>query len=90
MVNRKQIAKKFILLSVLILFSAGLYIYARVFAKALDSGLALTYPVAMRILGRSAASLLGMAVSAYVNCGCKPRIPDDHRKPRIDAEHAGV
>ena len=64
MVNRKQIAKKFILLSVLILFSAGLYIYARVFAKALDSGLALTYPVAMRILGRSAASLLGMAVSA--------------------------
>ena len=63
MVNRKQIAKKFILLSVLILFSAGLYIYARVFAKALDSGLALTYPVAMRILGRSAASLLGMVIS---------------------------
>ena len=64
MVNKKQVRRKFILLAVLILFSSGLYIYARVFAKAWDSGLALTYPVALRILGRSGASLLGMAVSA--------------------------
>lgn len=64
MVNRKQITGKFILLGILILLSMGIYVYARVFAKALDSGITLTYPVAMRILGRSAASLLGMGISA--------------------------
>ncbi len=64
MVNKKQVTKKFVFLAVLILLSAGLYIYARVFAKAFDAGIALTYPVAVRILGRSASSLLGMAVSA--------------------------
>lgn len=64
MENRKAISYRFFLLSILILLSAGLYLYARIFAKAIDSNISLTLPVAMRILGRSGASLLGMMVSA--------------------------
>lgn len=64
MENKKTITKKFILLSVLIILSSCLYLYARVFHKAIDSGLTLTLPVALRILGRSGTSLLGMVVSA--------------------------
>lgn len=64
MENKKTVTSKFVLLSVLILLSAGLYIYARVFAKAIDSNIALTWPVALRILGRSGTSLLGMIISA--------------------------
>lgn len=64
MENRKTVIRKFALLSVLILISVGLYLYSRVFAKAIDSHIALTYPVAIRILGRSVTSLLGMVVSA--------------------------
>lgn len=64
MVNKKQIRKKFIFLVLLILLSIALYLYARLFAKALDSGIPLTFPVAIRILKRSAASLLGMGISA--------------------------
>lgn len=64
MVNKKQIRKKFIFLVLLIFLSMTLYLYARLFAKALDSGIPLTFPVAIRILKRSAASLLGMGISA--------------------------
>ncbi|MDO4298250.1 MAG: iron chelate uptake ABC transporter family permease subunit [Lachnospiraceae bacterium] len=64
MENRKTIIGKFSLLLILILLSILLYLYARVFHKALDSGIALTMPVAMRILARSGTSLLGMVVSA--------------------------
>lgn len=64
MENKKQITKKFVLLAGLILLAVILYFYSRVFAKAIDSNLALSFPVAIRIFGRSSASLLGMAVSA--------------------------
>lgn len=59
MENKKQITKKFVLLAGLILLAVILYFYSRVFAKAIDSNLALSFPVAMRIFGRSSASLLG-------------------------------
>lgn len=55
---------KFTVLSILIILAVVLYLYARVFNKAIDSGLALTLPVALRILKRSGAHLLGMIVSA--------------------------
>lgn len=64
MENKKTVTKKFIFLTVLILLSVCLYLYARVFHKAVDSGIALTPSVAFRILGRSGTSLLGMIVSA--------------------------
>lgn len=64
MENKKTVIRKFAVLSALILLSVCLYLYARVFHKAIDSGIALTMPVALRILGRSGTSLLGMAVSA--------------------------
>ena len=64
MENKKSIAGKFAVLIILICGSACLYLYARVVYKAVDSGIALTWPVALRILQRSSVSLLGMAVSA--------------------------
>lgn len=64
MENKKNICRKFVILSALILVSVCIYLYARVFAKALDSGIGLTWNVAWRILGRSGASLLGMLISA--------------------------
>ncbi len=64
MENKKTVTRKFIFLSGLIILSFCLYLYARVFHKAIDSGITLTIPVALRILGRSGASLLGMVVSA--------------------------
>lgn len=64
MENKKTIRSKFVLLAVLIVLSSCLYLYARIFHKAFDSGIALTMPVALRILSRSATSLLGMIVSA--------------------------
>lgn len=63
MENKKNICRKFVILSALILVSVCIYLYARVFAKALDSGIGLTWNVAWRILGRSGASLLGMLIS---------------------------
>lgn len=70
MENKKTWARKFVFLSILIVLSICLYLYARVFAKALETGIELTRPVALRILGRSGTSILGMTISATLIAVC--------------------
>lgn len=64
MENRKRTTGIFVILSILIFLSVCLYLYARVFYKAIDAHLDLTWAVAFRIMKRSLISLLGMTVSA--------------------------
>lgn len=64
MENKKKLSKKFVVLVILILLSICLYVYARVFHKAFDSNIALTWTVALRISKRSLISLFGMIISA--------------------------
>lgn len=64
MENKRNTIQIIILLSVLILFSAGLYLYARMIAKSISAGIPLTAKVAGKIASRSAISMLAIAISA--------------------------
>lgn len=64
MENKPHIRRTVILLFVLLVVSVLIYFYARVIGKALDTGLPLTMAAAKKIAGRSAVSVLGMAISA--------------------------
>lgn len=66
MENKRHIPAKMLILCVLIFFSAGLYLYARILAKSISSGLPLTVSVAGKIASRSGVSILGIIISAVM------------------------
>lgn len=64
MENKRNTIKKMIILSSLIIFSVAVYLYARIIAKSLSSGILLTAEVAGKIASRSAVSILAIVISA--------------------------
>lgn len=64
MENRRNVRTIIVILCVMIAFSAALYLYARIFAKSISSGIPLTVEVAEKIASRSAISILAIVISA--------------------------
>lgn len=64
MENKRNIVKKFMILGGLIIFSVFLYLYARIIAKSISSGIPLTVEVARKIASRSGISILAIIISA--------------------------